>query len=169
VLGTEFKPQCCNNNKTTTTKNSNNILSSNSLGLFHKQRIYLGKGRERRVFFQTPNAEWGTALPGSGWQRGQQKVWKGTRDLIIWIKFQRANVLLEEMNPAGYQWLTPVILATQGGRDQEDCGSKPACANSSQDLITKKGWWNGSKCGPWVQTPVSPKNKQNKTKTLNEI
>jgi hypothetical protein len=25
-----------------------------------------------------------------------------------------------------------------GGRDQEDCGSKPAQANSSQDLILKK-------------------------------
>lgn len=61
----------------------------NTLGLFHNQRIYLGKRRERRVFFQTPNAEWRAALTGSGWHRGQQKVWKGTRDLIIWVKFQR--------------------------------------------------------------------------------
>jgi hypothetical protein len=30
---------------------------------------------------------------------------------------------------AGRWWLTPVILATQE-RDQEDCGSKPAGANS---------------------------------------
>lgn len=29
----------------------------NTLGLLQKQRVYLGKGRERRVFFQTPNAE----------------------------------------------------------------------------------------------------------------
>jgi hypothetical protein len=27
---------------------------------------------------------------------------------------------------AGYWWLTPTILAIQGGRDQEDRGSKPA-------------------------------------------
>jgi hypothetical protein len=37
-----------------------------------------------------------------------------------------------------------------GGRDQEDHGSKPAQANSSQDPISKepfteKGWWSGSR------------------------
>jgi hypothetical protein len=31
----------------------------------------------------------------------------------------------------------PVILATQETRDKEDCGSKPAQANSSQDNILK--------------------------------
>lgn len=66
----------------------------NTLGLLHKQRVYLGKGREGRVFFQTPNAEWRTALTGRGWQRGQQEVWKGTRDLIIQVKFQKVSVLL---------------------------------------------------------------------------
>jgi hypothetical protein len=35
-----------------------------------------------------------------------------------------------------------------GGRDQEDCGSKPTRANSSRDPllskpITEKGWWSG--------------------------
>jgi hypothetical protein len=40
-----------------------------------------------------------------------------------------------------------------GGRDQEDCGSKPAQGNSSGDPIskianTKKGWWSGSRCRP---------------------
>jgi hypothetical protein len=29
-------------------------------------------------------------------------------------------------------------LSCLGGRDQEDCGSKPAQANSSQDLISRK-------------------------------
>lgn len=29
----------------------------NAHGLLYKQRVYLGKGREGRVFFQTPNAE----------------------------------------------------------------------------------------------------------------
>lgn len=37
-----------------------------SCGLPHKQRIYLGKGKEGRVFFQTPNAEGRTALTRSG-------------------------------------------------------------------------------------------------------
>jgi hypothetical protein len=42
-----------------------------------------------------------------------------------------------------------------GGRDQEDQGSKPAQANSLWDPIlkkpiTKKGWWSGSRCRPWV-------------------
>jgi hypothetical protein len=42
------------------------------------------------------------------------------------------------------QWLTPVILT-----DQEDCGLRPALANSSEDSILKipnikEGWWSGS-------------------------
>jgi hypothetical protein len=47
-----------------------------------------------------------------------------------------------------------------GGKDQEDHGSKSQSGhNSSQDPIlkkffTKKGWWSGSRCRPWVQTPV---------------
>jgi hypothetical protein len=45
------------------------------------------------------------------------------------------------------------------GRDQEDCGSKPAWANNSQDPILKKTnhkkvWWSDSRCRAWVQTLV---------------
>jgi hypothetical protein len=40
---------------------------------------------------------------------------------------------------AGHPWLTPIILATHsGGRDQEDCGLKPAQANSSPDPCLQK-------------------------------
>jgi hypothetical protein len=40
-----------------------------------------------------------------------------------------------------------------GGRDQEDCSSKPVQENSSRDPIskkpfTRKGWWNGSRKRP---------------------
>jgi hypothetical protein len=54
-----------------------------------------------------------------------------------------------------------------GGRDQEDRGSKPPRANSSRASILKisitkkkkkKGWWSGSRCRSWVQTPA-PKKK----------
>jgi hypothetical protein len=52
-----------------------------------------------------------------------------------------------------------------GGRDQEDRGSKPA--QSKQFLrsyfkkpFTKKGWWNGSRGRPWVQTPALQKKKR---------
>jgi hypothetical protein len=38
-------------------------------------------------------------------------------------------------NAARHQWLTPVIYS--GGRDQEDCGSKQAQANSWRDSILK--------------------------------
>jgi transcription initiation factor TFIID subunit TAF12 len=39
-------------------------------------------------------------------------------------------------------------LSYSGDRDSEDCGSKPAWANSSmkpylEKPITKKGWWGG--------------------------
>jgi hypothetical protein len=41
----------------------------------------------------------------------------------------------------------------------------PAQASSSWDsmlkiLNTKKGWWSDSRCRPWVQTLVLPKNKK---------
>jgi hypothetical protein len=29
--------------------------------------------------------------------------------------------------------------------------------------ITKKGWWSGSRCRPWVQTPVLKKKKKSRT------
>jgi hypothetical protein len=52
-----------------------------------------------------------------------------------------------------------------GGRNQEDHDLKPAQANSfwdpiSKKPITKKGWWSGSRCRPWVQTSVPPKKKK---------
>jgi hypothetical protein len=55
-----------------------------------------------------------------------------------------------------------------GDRDQEDWSSKPAWANSLRDSIlkkhiTEKGWWSGSRCRSWVQTPVPQKTKM-KTK-----
>jgi hypothetical protein len=57
-----------------------------------------------------------------------------------------------------------------GGRDQEDQGSKPAqqIVNETlswKKLITKKGWWSGSRCRTWVHTLVLQKNPKNK-KTL---
>jgi hypothetical protein len=36
------------------------------------------------------------------------------------------------------QWLTPVNSSYSGGRDQEDCGSKPVQAKSLRDPISKK-------------------------------
>jgi hypothetical protein len=49
-----------------------------------------------------------------------------------------------------------------GGRDQEDRGLSPAPVKSSWDpiwkkTITKKGWWSGSRCRPWVQTKKEKK------------
>lgn len=38
-------------------KNKQQRIHVNAHGLLYKQRVYLGKGREGRVFFQTPNAE----------------------------------------------------------------------------------------------------------------
>jgi hypothetical protein len=56
-----------------------------------------------------------------------------------------------------------------GGRDQEDCSLKPVQANSSWDpilkkSITKKGWWSGSRCRPWVQAPVQQQQQQKVSK-----
>jgi hypothetical protein len=35
--------------------------------------------------------------------------------------------------------------------------------------ITKKGWWSGSRCRPWVQSPVPPKQKTNKQKNITHL
>jgi hypothetical protein len=42
---------------------------------------------------------------------------------------------------SGAKWLTPVILATQGGRDQEDHGLKPARANGSVRPYLRKTFY----------------------------
>jgi hypothetical protein len=51
-----------------------------------------------------------------------------------------------------------------GGRDQEDCGSKPTWTNSSWDPISikasiKRGWRSAylTNIRPWVHTPVHRK------------
>jgi hypothetical protein len=49
-----------------------------------------------------------------------------------------------------------------GGRDQEDCGSKPDQANSSSVPIlkkptTKKGWQSGSRCRPELNPSAAKK------------
>jgi hypothetical protein len=75
---------------------------------------------------------------------------------------------------------TPVAHACNssysGGRDQEDWGSKPGSANSSQapmskNPITKKDWWSGSSANTyrasvrvWVQNPSAAKKKENQCK-----
>jgi hypothetical protein len=53
-----------------------------------------------------------------------------------------------------------------GGRDQEYHGSKPP-QKTVQEILKKKkkpsqikGWWSGSRCRPWVQTPVLQKKKE---------
>jgi hypothetical protein len=59
-----------------------------------------------------------------------------------------------------------------GGRDLEDGCLKTAWANSLWDpilkkLITRKGWWSGSRYRPWVQNPVShAQKKKNPSKFL---
>jgi hypothetical protein len=54
---------------------------------------------------------------------------------------------------AGYQWFTPVILATQEAEIRRIVVQSQPQANSSQDPIskktfTKKDWWGGSRCRP---------------------
>jgi hypothetical protein len=48
-----------------------------------------------------------------------------------------ARTYVKKPRAAGCRWLTPVILATQEARNQEDCNSKPAQENSSQNPISK--------------------------------
>jgi hypothetical protein len=66
-------------------------------------------------------------------------------------------------------WAHACNPSYSGGRHQEDCGLKPAQANSLQDPIWKntsqqQGWWSGSRCRPCVQTPVPQKRKKERKK-----
>jgi hypothetical protein len=50
---------------------------------------------------------------------------------------------------------------------------KASLGNSLRDPIskipiTKEGWWNGSRCRPWVQTPVLQKKKKKKKERKKE-
>jgi hypothetical protein len=70
--------------------------------------------------------------------------------------------LQKQNEHSGHWWLTPVILATQEAEIRRISSSKPDSANSSQDPILKKhfykkDWWSGSRCRPWVQTPIPQK------------
>jgi hypothetical protein len=62
--------------------------------------------------------------------------------LLIFIQLEK-----KEMDQALVAHIC--IPSYSGGREQEDCTSKPAWENSSQDPIskipnTKQGWWSGS-------------------------
>jgi hypothetical protein len=68
-----------------------------------------------------------------------------------------------------------VILATQDAEIRRITVSSQPRANSSRDsflkiVITKKGWWSGSRCRTWVQTQYhKTKNKQKTTLNLKHI
>jgi hypothetical protein len=78
----------------------------------------------------------------------------------------------------------PVLVAHacnpsySGSRDQEDCSSKPAQENSSQDPILKNNRAGGmtqvvehclASLRPWVQTPVSPSPRKKDRKQISSL
>jgi hypothetical protein len=73
------------------------------------------------------------------------------------------------------QWeLDACNSSYSGGRDQENCCSKPAWADSSQDPIsnkpiTRKGLWSGSRFKPRYCTRQQQTTKKQKHKTHKEI
>jgi hypothetical protein len=59
-------------------------------------------------------------------------------------------------------WLTTVILASQearSGGSQFEASMGNSETLSGKKKITKKSWWSGSWCRPWVQTPVPQKKR----------
>jgi hypothetical protein len=63
--------------------------------------------------------------------------------------------------------LMPEILATQEAEIRRiKIWSQPGQivhkTLSQKNLSQKRGWWNGSRCRPWVQTPVLQKKKKKK-------
>jgi hypothetical protein len=86
-----------------------------------------------------------------------QKTWKGlqSRSVQIFLRPYLKNNQCSQV-PVAQAW-NP---SYSGGRDQEDHDLKPAHAKSLWELISKKpitikrGWWDGSRCRPWVQALV---------------
>jgi hypothetical protein len=54
----------------------------------------------------------------------------------------------------GFQWLTPVILATQGGRDQEDPRFQASQVNSLHNLVRSLSKKRASGVGQAVRAPA---------------
>jgi hypothetical protein len=52
------------------------------------------------------------------------------------------------------------------GRDQEDCGSKPALGKVCETLSQKKGWWSSSRCWPRVRISIPPKKKKEEERAI---
>jgi hypothetical protein len=66
--------------------------------------------------------------------------------------------------------ITAVILATKETEIRKlEVWSQPGqivqeTLSQKKKTITKKGWWSGSRCRPWVQAPVQQNKQMNTTK-----
>jgi hypothetical protein len=68
------------------------------------------------------------------------------------------KIIMESQEPMAHTW----ILATQEAETRRIKVWNQLRQTGRETLswkkpITKKGWWSGSRCRPWVQTPVLPK------------
>jgi hypothetical protein len=100
------------------------------------------------------------------------KIWEGCK---IWLSIimkgesyrdhrgGRVELAGQELHTPRCQWLMPVILATQKAEIRKIVVQSQLGANSLGDPISKnpsqKDWLSGSRCRPWVQTPVPQKKK----------
>jgi hypothetical protein len=73
---------------------------------------------------------------------------------------------------AGCQWLTPIILVSSGGRDQEDCVSKPTWGKSktlSRENPSQKRPGGVAQGVDPESNPSNVKKKKKKKKPINLI
>jgi hypothetical protein len=82
----------------------------------------------------------------------------------MWIFKDRDNIQQCCLQESAWSWVMVAHICNPRYLGSEDSSSKRVPGNSSRDPIskkplTKKGWWSGSRCRPWVQTPV-PKEKK---------
>jgi hypothetical protein len=104
---------------------------------------------------------WKMLRDAEEWSRcmGQGKKWMISYNRIIEFQGRNLFVISPFRNFKRERHWTPVAHACNpsysGGKNQVGCASKPAWISSLPDTIlkipfTKKSWWSGSRCRPWV-------------------
>jgi hypothetical protein len=127
----------------------------------------------------------GGLFGGNQWQRGDEGVKRG----CVWSRYiihmyensimkptkncQKGREDLRKSNYSRCRWLTPVILATQEAEIRRTAvrsqSGQIVPKTISKKSFTKKFWWSGLRCSPWIQALEPHTHKHTHTKTHTKV